>query len=183
MTKHALTLLAGLLAAHLAMADTNVAPLGVASQSSVSFSGIASRANDGNTNGAFWGNSVSHSDFEAQPWWQVVLAEPVAVDRVVVWNRTDCCADRLSNYTVSLWLGGSQVSSTFFAGQSPVTQTFSFGSQMADTVRVQLTGTSYLNLAEVQVFASAVPEPTSALLLAAGLGVVALRRRRSAPLP
>lgn len=174
--------LASLLMATAASAQTNLALTGVATQSSTSFNGPAWKANDGNTSGNYVFDSLSHTDFQAQPWWQVALGADAAIDDVVVWNRTDCCAERLSDYTVSLWNDGTMVGSQFFAGTSPVTQSFSFGALVADTVRVQLSGTHYLSLAEVQVYAATtpVPEPgTWALMLGglAALGRVARRRR------
>ncbi len=58
---------------------TNVAPLGVATQSSTAYdgpqfkgSGPASRAIDGDTNGQYTHGSVSHTGSELG-WWQVVL--------------------------------------------------------------------------------------------------------------
>lgn len=177
--KRPLITLAGLLLAAAASAQTNLALTGVATQSSTSFNGPAWKANDGNTSGDFVFDSLSHTDYQAQPWWQVALGADAAIGEVLVWNRTDCCTGRLSDYTVSLWNDGVMVGSQFFAGTSPATQSFSFDALVADTVRVQLSGTNYLSLAEVQVFAAPVPEPGTWALMAAGLVAVArLARRR-----
>jgi hypothetical protein len=35
-------------------------------------------------------------------WWEVDLGEGVAVSWVVIYNRIDCCSERLSNSVVSL---------------------------------------------------------------------------------
>ena len=83
----------------------NVALKGRAKQSSTDFGGDAGRANDGNTNGDYNANSVCHTSSEDNPWWEVVLAQPAAIDRVVVWNRTDggeAIASRTKNYKVLL---------------------------------------------------------------------------------
>ncbi|MCA9111392.1 MAG: DUF1553 domain-containing protein, partial [Planctomycetaceae bacterium] len=70
--------------------ETNVATEGTASQSSTDFGGNAGRANDGSTDGDYAvSNSVSHTAQEDNPWWEVELKELVAIDRVVLWNRTD----------------------------------------------------------------------------------------------
>lgn len=173
-----LPLLAGLLAGSGVLAQTNVAPAGIASQISTDYGGVASRAIDGDTQGFYWANSVTSTAFEVQPWWQVVLAVPVPVEQVVVWNRTDCCSERLSDYTVSLWFQGEQVDSRFFAGTSPVSASFSFADVVADTVRIQLSGSNWLSLAEVQVFTSPVPEPQGWVLMLGGVGLIGLALRR-----
>jgi len=83
----------------------NVALKGRAKQSSTDFGGDAGRANDGNTNGDFNANSVCHTASEDNPWWEVILAQPATVDRVVVWNRTDggdAISARTKNYKVLL---------------------------------------------------------------------------------
>jgi RHS repeat-associated protein len=71
-----------------------------ATQSSTAFGGTANRANDGNTDGNFADGSVSHTGFQAQPWWQVDLGSSQQVSSVNVWNRTDCCQSRTSNFNV-----------------------------------------------------------------------------------
>jgi len=83
----------------------NVALKGRARQSSTDFGGDARRANDGNTNGDYGANSVSHTSSEDNPWWEVDLGQPMAIDRVVVWNRTDggeAISSRTKNYKVLL---------------------------------------------------------------------------------
>jgi RHS repeat-associated protein len=71
-----------------------------ASQSSTVLGATASRANDGNTDGNFADGSVSHTDFQNQPWWQVDLGSSQQITSVSVWNRTDCCQSRTSNFNV-----------------------------------------------------------------------------------
>ncbi len=69
----------------------NIAKKGTATQSSVAFEGIPSRAIDGNTNGNYFeANSVTHSDANAtDPWWEVDLGSTQAIQKIAVWNRTD----------------------------------------------------------------------------------------------
>ncbi|WP_328996217.1 alpha-L-fucosidase [Kribbella sp. NBC_01245] len=72
-------------------------------QSSTAWGGAAERAVDGNRNGNFGANSVTHTaEPSNQAWWQVDLGTAAAVDRAEIYNRTDCCASRLSNYWVML---------------------------------------------------------------------------------
>ncbi len=68
----------------------NVAKSGKASQSSTAYGGDASRAIDGNTDGRFDKNSVSHTaEGDKNPWWEVDLGTEMVVDRIRLWNRTD----------------------------------------------------------------------------------------------
>ena len=74
-----------------------------ASQSST-FTGYptasAASAVDGNTDGNFFNGSVTATNLDPSPWWQVDLGFSAAVSSVVIWNRTDCCGSRLSDYWV-----------------------------------------------------------------------------------
>ncbi|NUR90764.1 MAG: hypothetical protein HOY71_42370 [Nonomuraea sp.] len=72
-----------------------------ATQVSTGYDAPASRAVDGNTDGAFWNGSVSHTaEPQREAWWQVDLEAARSLDTVEVWNRTDCCADRVSDFWV-----------------------------------------------------------------------------------
>ena len=91
----------------------NVAPTGQASQSGTHGPGVASRGNDGDTNGLFTGGSVTHTPLnKSDPWWKLDLAFPAAIDRVVVWNRWGDGAGlprRLDNAKVEVLNGEGQV--------------------------------------------------------------------------
>ena len=82
----------------------NIAPKGVAKQSSMYTDAAAKRANDGNTEGNYAKLSVSHtSGSDNDPWWEVDLKAASPVDRVVVWNRTDGnVRNRLDGFRVVL---------------------------------------------------------------------------------
>jgi DNA-binding protein Fis len=83
--------------------DKNVAQSGEARQSSTAFEGPAKLALDGNTNGDFNGaRSTTHTETSNSPWWEVDLKQPVAIDRVTLWNRTDGSQERLSGFRVVL---------------------------------------------------------------------------------
>lgn len=176
-------------------AASNVALLGIASQSSTwSGSGnpyaLASNAIDGNTDGDYYHQSIQHTaeDFglpegNGFAWWQVALDQDYTIDSITIWNRTDCCTSRLREFTVSIFDDASLVWSGSYAqadGPDPSTS-FTGIAAMGDTVFVQLDRRDYLHMAEVQVFANTVPEPATYALMLAGLGLVgALARRRSA---
>ncbi len=82
----------------------NIAIGGAASQSSTEYEGDAARAIDGNTDGHYErAKSTTHTAVSKDdPWWEVDLKMVQAVNRVVLWNRTDGAGERLSGYRVVL---------------------------------------------------------------------------------
>ncbi len=83
---------------------TNVALKGKASQSSTGSTGVASRAIDGKTDGAYSANTSTHTmEGTDDPWWEVDLGREAAIEKIVVWNRTDgALGGRLANFTVRI---------------------------------------------------------------------------------
>jgi hypothetical protein len=133
---------------------------------------------DGSTDGNFFDGSVTSTNLDSNPWWQVDLGASATVNSIVVWNRTDCCGSRLSDYWVFVSDTPFSPSDTpgtlqFRAGtwsshqNSPPgpSTTISAGAQ-GRYVRVQLTFAGYLSLAEVQVFGTggAAPPPANRAL-------------------
>ncbi|MFF4762214.1 beta-N-acetylglucosaminidase domain-containing protein [Streptomyces sp. NPDC001292] len=45
-------------------------------------------------------NFSTTSGREAQPWWQVDLGSSADLEKIKIYNRTDCCADRTKDYYV-----------------------------------------------------------------------------------
>jgi hypothetical protein len=133
----------------------------------------AAKAVDGNTDGLYGDGSVTHTAGGATDWWEVDLGASVNISSIVVWNRTDCCQSRLTDYYVF-------VSNTPFNDSDPNTPGDLVGAsgvwnnrqasypspstslQVNATgryVRIQLSGSAnnnyggyFLSLAEVQVF-------------------------------
>jgi len=84
----------------------NSATGGTAAQSSTRSGGGGNEAKfaiDGNTDGDFWQGSVTHTNTENQPWWYVDLGTLKPIDSVALYNRTDCCGDRLTNFRISVF--------------------------------------------------------------------------------
>lgn len=132
---------------------TNLALNKPATQSSdPGWGGPPSHAVDGNTDGIYWNGSVTATNADAQAWWRVDLGSLQSIQNVEIWNRTDCCADRLANFNVIL-LDNNQnvVSSVNFPGQAGTQSNVSIVGT-ARYVKVQLGGTNYLSLAEVKVW-------------------------------
>lgn len=146
--------------------EHNWSPSGKASQSSTNFQGDAQRAIDGNRNGNYLENSVTHTNSENSPFWEIDLGRIVPIDLIRIYNRTDCCADRLNNFYVFA------CDSFSFKHRQPVDEMnaprnvfnvvwgsvgsmhnakFQEGRIHARYIRIQLAGPGALSLAEVEI--------------------------------
>jgi hypothetical protein len=146
---------------------TNISQGKNATQSSTVFGGNAGRAVDSVTDGNWGNSSVTHTNSEANAWWQADLGSSFLVDSLTVWNRTDCCGDRLSDYWVfisdtpflpsdtsaSLLIRVNTWNNHQISPPNPSTNITGIGVR-GQYVRVQLSGTNYLSLAEVEIFGS-----------------------------
>ncbi len=137
-----------------------------ATQSSTSNAAPASRAVDGDTNGAWSNGSVTHTNKESQPWWEVDLGTMTPIEEVVLFNRTDCCSGRLSNFHVSVFDEGlNEVfrKDFFTASSNPSSSPIALdvGGLEGRYLRVQLNGSEVLSLAEVVV--NGTPQPLHTL--------------------
>ncbi len=75
----------------------------VATQTSTSSSGVASRGNDGNTNGTYSSGSVTHTAAGVGESWRVDLTDEFALSSINVFNRTDsCCGARLMEFNIDV---------------------------------------------------------------------------------
>ncbi|HFC01170.1 MAG TPA: T9SS type A sorting domain-containing protein, partial [Phaeodactylibacter sp.] len=134
--------------------------------------GLSSKAVDGNTNGVFFtsppsASSVSATNYENQAWWEVDLGAIYNIDEVNIFNRTDGtdktgpCYLLISNtpFANDLATARSQAHYEHFEpGQvgSPTSVTPNVSGRY---VRVQLAGTGYMILAEVEVNGCSVNQP------------------------
>ncbi len=164
----ALALLALAASARPAAAQANVAAGKPATQSSSPYgaTGTAAAAVDGNTNGEWNNGSVSHTDVQG-PWWQVDLGGVYDISRIRIWNRTDCCRERLRGF----WI---LVSETPYTGDPRSGPSFGGGAQSFGDedsrefrpssptrgrwVRIALDHDDYLSLAEVEVYGTPVAD-------------------------
>ncbi len=143
--------------------NTNLAQGRSATQSSTSNGGAASRAVDGNTSGVYSQNSVTHTNNNSRAWWQVDLGSPRTIETIQLFNRTDCCSNRLSNFYVFVsstdmtgrsynsLVADSAVKKYWVSGQAPPSLMLNAATS-GRYVRVQLSERNYLSLAEVQVW-------------------------------
>ena len=181
---------------------TNLAIGSTASQSSTLTNAAlptADKAIDGNTNNSFNAGSTTHTNPGAggAVFWETTLASLSQINEIALYNRGDCCPERLSNFRVSIYDGTTEVwGQDYFdtaghAGQFLIERTFAIQEDTGgfigtgDRVRIELiggvngttNGPDVLSLREVEIYGIAIPEPSSIAMLAlAGLGLI--RRQR-----
>ncbi|MEC7499817.1 MAG: DUF1549 domain-containing protein, partial [Planctomycetota bacterium] len=88
----------------------NIARTGQATQSSVDYNSPAAKAIDGNHDGSFASCSCTQSERAA--WWELDLGAEFPIDSVAVWNRTDCCPERLDKLSIQVLDAQRQVTGT-----------------------------------------------------------------------
>lgn len=154
----------------------NLALSKTATQSSTDFNGEAARAVDGNTDGAYRNNSITHTEVETQPWWQVDLGAVEYLSHINIFNRTDnCCSNRLSDFYLLVSKSAFESSDLNETISQTGVVSYYFGSVINESatfevefdaryVRVQLLGSENpLSLAEVEIMSDGeqAPEPTT----------------------
>ncbi|HXU04089.1 MAG TPA: discoidin domain-containing protein [Polyangia bacterium] len=130
------------------------------SQSSTANGGVSSRAVDGNPDGNFSHNSVTRTNSTGSPaWWRVDLGATKKVIRINIFNRTDCCFDRLSDFFVRYSTDGVVWPVMAGGDFSNVTPTSSGLTSIwlpkaidARYVQIELRTGQILSLAEVEVW-------------------------------
>ncbi|MFV0258243.1 MAG: discoidin domain-containing protein, partial [Acidimicrobiales bacterium] len=135
-----------------------------AEQSSVYPGSAASLAVDGNIDGIWANGSVAHTNISAQPWWQVDLGSVQPIESVRLWNRTDCCGERLNHVNVFVADQPFPTDATVASlSANPTVARYDLGPDALGNkttvpvnvagryVRVMLDATQYLGLAEVEV--------------------------------
>jgi uncharacterized repeat protein (TIGR03806 family) len=167
-----------LFGAPLAAAVINVARGKAATQSSTkasSFDLKAANAVDGNIAGSEASGSLASTGFDQDAWWEVDLGARQAIERIVLWNRTDCCSERLAGFRVlvsDVPFGGAALLDALATPGVWHHRHDGFAARRTEVavgrtgryVRVQLEGREHLQLAEVEVFARATASPGSVTL-------------------
>ncbi len=131
----------------------NLALNGKASQSSDNAGVPASKAIDGNTDGALSAASVAQTQDENQPWWQVELEEQDTIGLIQIYNCTDdSFKDALTNFTVTVWDTNNTLVYSKTIDEAAITL-FSIDTEgvIGKTIKIQLNSSAILSLAEVKV--------------------------------
>ena len=100
-----------------------------------------------------------HTENEPDPWWQIDLEKPTPLDRILLFNRCDECAGRNARILVLLsddaknFRQAYQHDGTTFYGQTDKKPlSVAMNGAKARYVRLQLPGTSYFHLDEVEIY-------------------------------
>ena len=75
---------------------------GTSRQSSTYAEADSKRAHDGNVDQDYNKGSVSHTGEEKDPWWLLDLGGVKDIAKIKVFNRGDCCGDRLKDATIDV---------------------------------------------------------------------------------
>jgi len=103
----------------------------------------ADKAIDGNT------LSISHTETTGPTaWWKVVLPSRSFINNIQIYNRKDCCPERIEGMTV--WVDEEQVGTVVYESGKTI-YSFNDLSRFGEKVTVK-GGGSVLSLAEVEVY-------------------------------
>uniref|UniRef100_A0A1I8J1D5 WSC domain-containing protein n=1 Tax=Macrostomum lignano TaxID=282301 RepID=A0A1I8J1D5_9PLAT len=123
-------------------------PLSRCSQHSVGWNGKCSRAIDGNTNQNYGKKSCTHTRTATGAWWQARTSRRARITSVRIYNRRDCCANRLRNFVIKV---DGRVCASYRSSRAFSVRTFRCNA-VGRTVRIQTRNRVPLTLCEVQVF-------------------------------
>jgi hypothetical protein len=149
------------------MGQTNLALSGTATQSTTDFGGLPARGIDGDTNPSWSSGTLTHTGNFQNSWWEVDLGVTAVIGEIKLFNRGDCCWERLSNFRVSVFEGVNETyGEDVYAGSGNVPQAgthsvFPSSGTRGNRVRVGFlglnnAGNGFLTLAEVEVYDGAI---------------------------
>ena len=135
-----------------------------AKQSSTIAPGEANYAVDGKTDQFFsidaWQfNTITSTDIEILPWWEVDLGEDFTIRSIVIYKRLDKYEDDLRDFNVFIYDSNGFVTATnIFPRVAAAVTAFEFDNVKGRKIKVMLNGDTarILCLAEVQVFGNVI---------------------------
>ncbi len=102
--------------------NVNIAKTGIATLSDAHDPvQTALKAIDGNTDGNVNSESLMHSAFDPNAYFELAFSSAVKCSKIVIWNRTDCCMDRLADVVMTITFGDNSVQNINLSGD--ITQT------------------------------------------------------------
>ncbi|MGL1934448.1 MAG: discoidin domain-containing protein [Fibrobacterales bacterium] len=117
----------------------------------------ASVAVDGNTIGTY--PDMAHNYYgNAGEWWQVDLGAVYFITSSDWWNRSDCCSDRMSNYSIQISLDGSTWTTVSDQNTIMARPTSITINEEARYVRMIMNINSHFNFSEAQIFGILSPQ-------------------------
>jgi len=132
------------------MCNVNIAGEGTPSQIDTSSSGYASLAIDGYTDGEYRHGSVTHTATQGiGAWWKLEFDSVRSICGIEIYNRMDCCQDRLNGVTI--YVGDTLFGKVNFVVGKKM-YAFWDVNGVADTTITIYGGVSHLSLSEVEVF-------------------------------
>lgn len=96
-----------------------------------------------------------HSAWETSPWWEVELLDSYDINKIIVYNRPDCCSERIDGFRIEI-MDGTDVVYTYNREDTMrdvMTYEINVANIIGDKVRFSLPGqTGYMNFMEVEVY-------------------------------
>ena len=133
---------------------TNIARQGTATQTDTAGPGYASNAIDGNTDGNWHHGSVTHTISKgSDAWWKLTFSNPVYIDAIEVYHRTDCCTNRIDG---TLYIDEEVIGSLMGSRGNP--NRISPIRKVGTKVTLRATVRDHLNIAEVLVYGAFIEE-------------------------
>ena len=127
---------------------SNIARSGKATQSSVGYRSPANKAIDGNNDGRFASCSCTNNEKDA--WWEIDLGAEFPIDHILVFNRNDCCPERLDKVSVKVLSDDRTELIAFNTGDAPFRSAFTVNTHApapvdkAPTRTITLTSTNQI---------------------------------------
>ncbi|XP_071956899.1 uncharacterized protein [Antedon mediterranea] len=136
------------------------------------FNSVASNAIDGNLSGNLFEHSCTHTEETSSPWWYVDLRLQIPIAKIVIFNRDDCCENRLvdaevrvGNSNVLPFTENTQCGSTITSAMTELNPIELICDQAitGQYVSVYLPGSEVLTICEIILYTaeSTASEPTT----------------------
>ncbi|KAH9494724.1 hypothetical protein Btru_017728 [Bulinus truncatus] len=124
----------------------------------------AARAVDGNPNGQYVAGTCTHtSDTDTNPSWTLTFDSAKVVNRYVLYNRADCCSERLKNFKLETMFLNNTVMWTYQDTRETLLVYTVTEIQKTPVSKIRITATNkvfnkvILTLCEVMVFGDCAP--------------------------